>query len=40
MEFLFADGYALNTTTKVNMQKSVDKFSVVCETLALTISTQ
>ena len=30
-EFLFADGCALNATTKATMQNSVDKFSITCD---------
>ena len=39
-EFLFADVNALNATTKVNMQDSVDKFSMACYNYFLTISTK
>ena len=39
-EFLFADICTLNTTTKPNMQNSVDKFSMACENFDLTISTK
>ena len=39
-KFLFADNCALNTTTKANMQNSVDKFSVICDNFGLTISTK
>ena len=39
-KFLFIDNYALNTTTKANMQNSVDKFSVACDNFGLTISTK
>ena len=37
-EFLFADDCTLNTTTKANMQNSVDKFSMACDNFGLTIS--
>ena len=39
-EFLFADDCALSATTKANMQNSVDKFSMACESFGLTISTK
>ena len=39
-EFLFVDDYALNATTKANIQNSVDKFSVACDNFSLTISTK
>ena len=40
IEFLFADDCALNATTKVNMQNSVDKFLVAYDNFGLTISTK
>ena len=39
-EFLFADDCVLSATTKANMQNSVDKFSMACDNLGLTISTK
>ena len=39
-EFLFADDCALNATTKVNIQNSVDKFSMACDKFSLNISTK
>ena len=37
-KFLFADAYALNATTKANIQNSVDKFLVACNNFGRTIS--
>ena len=37
-EFLLADDCEMNTTTKANMQNSVDKFSMACDNFSLTIS--
>ena len=39
-EFMFADDCALNTTTKANIQNSVDKFPMACDNLGLTINTK
>ena len=39
-EFLFADDCALNATSEVDMQHSVDKFSEACSNFGLTISTK
>ena len=38
--FLFTNDYALNTTTKANMQNSVDKFLMACDNFGLTINTK
>ena len=40
IKFLFAEDCALNTTTKANMQNSVNKFSMACDNFGLTISTR
>nr|VZI34508.1 unnamed protein product [Spirometra erinaceieuropaei] len=39
-ELLFADDCALNTTSKEEMQRSMDLFSAVCENFGLVINTQ
>nr|VZI10071.1 unnamed protein product [Spirometra erinaceieuropaei] len=39
-ELLFADDFALNTTSEEEMQRSMDLFSVACETFGLVINTQ
>ncbi|XP_062608228.1 uncharacterized protein LOC134270061 [Saccostrea cucullata] len=39
-DFLFADDAALNATSEVNIQHSVDKFSNACDNFGLTISTK
>ncbi|BHF76705.1 hypothetical protein SprV_0501980400 [Sparganum proliferum] len=39
-ELLFADDCALNTTSEVDMQRSMDLFSAACENFGLVINTQ
>nr|VZI36657.1 unnamed protein product [Spirometra erinaceieuropaei] len=39
-ELLFADDCALNTTSEVEMQRSMDLFSAACENFGLVINTQ
>nr|VZI47363.1 unnamed protein product [Spirometra erinaceieuropaei] len=39
-ELLFADDCALNTTSEVEMQRSMDLFSAACENVGLVINTQ
>nr|VZI39478.1 unnamed protein product [Spirometra erinaceieuropaei] len=39
-ELLFADDCALNTTSEVEMQRSMDLFSAACENIVLVINTQ
>ncbi|BHF85465.1 hypothetical protein SprV_1002863000 [Sparganum proliferum] len=39
-ELLFADDCALNTTSKEEMQRSMDYFSAACENFGLVINTQ
>nr|VZI07599.1 unnamed protein product [Spirometra erinaceieuropaei] len=39
-ELLFADNYALNTTSEEDMQLSMDLFFVACENFGLAINTQ
>ena len=39
-KFLFANDFALNATTKDNMQNNVDKFSMASDNFSQTISTK
>nr|VZI45636.1 unnamed protein product [Spirometra erinaceieuropaei] len=39
-ELLFADDCALNTTSKAEMQRSMDLFAAACENFGLVINTQ
>nr|VZI48616.1 unnamed protein product [Spirometra erinaceieuropaei] len=39
-ELLIADDYALNTTSEVEMPRSMDLFSAACENFGLVINTQ